>query len=245
VVRRAQHALAPARGAERAGNAQDRRRLERLLVRERRQQPGKAAREHRLARPRRADHEQAQLSSVGECEQRERRTARERTRRAERARIGGVARQEGAHDVEQVVGAARLRGRRRAQTRRRSQRFGALRHQARRPGWQDEHARHTLRRAPQRERHRQRAVHRAQLAAERELAGELEAVERARVDLAGGGEDAEAIGRSKRPDSFGRSAGARLTVTRLWSGNPSPLVCRQRGRARAIPGPRYRRGRPG
>ena len=35
-----------------------------------------------------------------------------------------------------------------------------------------------------------------------------------RGDLAGGGEDASAIGRSKRPPSLGRSAGARLTVMR-------------------------------
>ena len=34
-----------------------------------------------------------------------------------------------------------------------------------------------------------------------------------------------AIGRSKRPDSFGRSAGARFTVTRLLCGNSRPLVC--------------------
>jgi len=178
----AQHGLAPARAAERAGNAQDRRRLERLLVRERRQQPGKAAREHRLARPRRADHEQAQLSSggdleralggrlaahVGEVDQRERRTARERTRRAGRARIGGVARQEGAHDVEQMIGAARLE----AAAERRL--VGARQRH-------DEHARRTLRRAPRRERHRQRAVHRAQLAAERELAGELDGRARSR-----------------------------------------------------------------
>ncbi len=35
-----------------------------------------------------------------------------------------------------------------------------------------------------------------------------------------------AIGRSKRPDSLGRSAGARFTVTRLLSGKPKPLCCK-------------------
>ena len=78
----------------------------------------------------------------------------------------------------------------------------------------------------QRERHRQRAVHRPQLAAERELAGELEA-RRARLASIwpAAARMPSAIGRSKRPDSFGRSAGARLTVTRLLCGNSSPLVC--------------------
>lgn len=43
-----------------------------------------------------------------------------------------------------------------------------------------------------------------------------------------------AIGKSKRPDSFGRSAGARLTVMRLFDGNSSPLfwiAARTRSRA--------------
>jgi len=94
------------------------------------------------------------------------------------ARVGAVARKEGADDIEQVIGAAhreaadegRLVGAR-------------LR--------QDEGARRRCRCPLQRERHRQRAVHRSQLAAERDLAGELEGVEPGRVDLAGGGEDAE------------------------------------------------------
>jgi hypothetical protein len=34
-----------------------------------------------------------------------------------------------------------------------------------------------------------------------------------------------AIGRSKRAPSFGRSAGDRLTVMRLFAGNSSPLLC--------------------
>jgi hypothetical protein len=48
------------------------------------------------------------------------------------------------------------------------------------------------RRGPlQGERHGQSAVHQPQLAAERELAGELEGVEASRVDLPGGRQDAE------------------------------------------------------
>ena len=43
-----------------------------------------------------------------------------------------------------------------------------------------------------------------------------------------------AMGRSKRPESLGRSAGARLTVMRLLVGNSSPAFCRaDRTRSRA------------
>jgi hypothetical protein len=53
-----------------------------------------------------------------------------------------------------------------------------------------------------------------------------------------------AIGRSKRPESLGRSAGARLTVIRLLCGNSSPQVRRPSAPARAPPSPRCRPGRP-
>src|SRR5919204_4620789 len=60
VMRRAEWALAPARGLEAARrDGMDRRDLERFGFRERRQDAGKAPREHRLAGARRADHQHA------------------------------------------------------------------------------------------------------------------------------------------------------------------------------------------
>ena len=88
----------------------------------------------------------------------------------------------------------------------------------------------------QRERHRERAAHRAQLAGERELAGELVARRaRAASIWPAAARMPSAIGRSKRPDSFGRSAGARLTVMRLLAGTRARWSAARRARARAPP----------
>jgi hypothetical protein len=94
------------------------------------------------------------------------------------AGVGRIAGQERAHDVGEMAGAAHRDAfdeRRFIRTRRRQdQRSGRL------PGH-----------ASQGQRHRQRAVHGPQLAGQRELARELESFELGRVELAGGGEDAE------------------------------------------------------
>ena len=228
VMRRAQHALAPARRAEGAGDAQDRRRLERFVVRQRRQQAGETARQHRLAGARRADHQDAQLPGRGDLE----------------GALGGAL----AAHVDEIVersaspgvaadeaGAARSRrrrrpggghGRRRAGDRRRARR-------GRRPGptrrrWPAAgrgcaasspasvagRAPSPARRAPVAAGRRARARRRTRSASSRAASIWPAAARMPR-----------AIGRSKRPDSLGRSAGARLTVTRLLCGNSRPLVC--------------------
>jgi hypothetical protein len=71
------------------------------------------------------------------------------------------------------------------------------------------------------------------VAGERQLAGEFVGVEFRRLDLPEAIRMPSAIGRSKRPDSLGRSAGARLTVMRRW-GNSKPqfwIAARTRSRA--------------
>ena len=75
----------PQRAAlKRAGDAQDRRRLERLVVRQRRQQAGEALRQHRLAGAGRADHQQRSAA-------RPRRPRARAWRRSGRARRAGRA----------------------------------------------------------------------------------------------------------------------------------------------------------
>jgi hypothetical protein len=59
VVRRAHHALAPLRHLKRASQTEQRSRLQRLHLVQARQHADKALRQHRLARARRPDHEQA------------------------------------------------------------------------------------------------------------------------------------------------------------------------------------------
>ena len=109
-------------GAEGAGDAQDRRRLERLVVRQRRQQAGEAARQHRLAGARRADHQQAQLPGGGDLERalgggsgRARR--RDRAAPASRAAAADAARAARSRRRRRRAGA---RARRRAGDRRRA-----------------------------------------------------------------------------------------------------------------------------
>ena len=80
-----------------------------------------------------------------------------------------------------------------------------------------------------RQRQRQRAAHRPQLAGQRQLAGELVARPALPASIwPAAARMPSAIGRSKRPDSLGRSAGARLTVMRLLCGNAKPALL-QRG----------------
>ena len=88
--------------------------------------------------------------------------------------------------------------------------------------------------APRRQRHRERAAHGAQLAGQRQFAGELVAPPARRAAICPlAARMPIAIGRSKRPDSFGRSAGARLTVT-LRAGNSNCAFCNAaRTRSRA------------
>jgi hypothetical protein len=67
----------------------------------------------------------------------------------------------------------------------------------------------------------QRAAHRAQFAGQRQLAGKFAArqlASRAGSMTPAAARIPSAIGKSKRPDSLGRSAGARLTVMRLLCG---------------------------
>jgi len=121
VVRRAQHALAPARSVEDASHAEDGFRLQRRLVRELGQQAAETLGEHRFAGSRRPDHEQAQLAGRGDFErtlgasltldvtqigQGCRFATTQRLRFSQGAGIGSVAGQQGADDVEQVCGAA-------------------------------------------------------------------------------------------------------------------------------------------
>ena len=69
VVRRAERPCAPAGGIEsRARNGLDRRHLQRLGLRKRRQDSGKAGREHRLAGSRRTDHQHAVTPGGGDLQ---------------------------------------------------------------------------------------------------------------------------------------------------------------------------------
>jgi hypothetical protein len=81
--------------------------------------------------------------------------------------------------------------------------------------------------------HGQRAAHRAQVAGERQFAGEFVGIEPAALIWPEATRMPSAMGRSKRPDSLGRSAGARLTVMRRC-GNSKPqfwIAARTRSRA--------------
>ncbi len=193
VMRRAQDALAPPSRREGAGDALDRRRLERFLVGERRQQADQALRKHRLAGAWRTDHEQAQLTGsrdlegalgsglaahVAQIGHGRRGCGDHGPGHVQAARVGGVAGQERAHDVGEMAGAAHFEAADEC-------RFVGARL------WQDKGARDFVRHPPEGERHRERALHGSQLACQRELAGELEALEPREVELAGGGQDAE------------------------------------------------------
>jgi hypothetical protein len=97
----------------------------------------------------------------------------------------------------------------------------------------------------QRQRQRQRAAHRAQFAGQAQLTGKLAGAPGAAASICPlAARMPSAIGRSKRPDSLGRSAGARLTVMRLLCGKASRSAAARRARARAIPSPRCRPGPP-
>ncbi len=144
-----------------------------------------------------------------------RRGARARSGRGSRsaARVGAIAGQERAHDVEQVVGAAhreaadqrRLVGARLRQDQRaRASRAGARCRAS------------AIASAP--------CTGRSWPPSESSPANS-NASSRAASIWPAAARMPSAIGRSKRPDSFGRSAGARLTVTRLLCGNSRPLVC--------------------
>ena len=158
------------------------------------QQAGEPLRQHRLAGAGRPDHEQAQLArgrdfegtlgrgltlDIAQVRQRGCGAARHGLRLEQAAGIGGIAGQERAHDIEQMPCATHL------QTADERGFLGAGHRQ-------HQHARAAVRGgATQRQADRQGAMHRPQLAAERELAGELEAFEARRVDLSGCGQDAE------------------------------------------------------
>jgi hypothetical protein len=75
---------------------------------------------------------------------------------------------------------------------------------------------------------RQRAAHRAQAPASDSSPANSQAASAGGLDLAAAARMPSAIGRSKRPESLGRSAGARLTVMRLLCGKAKPALLQRR-----------------
>ena len=193
MVRRAHHASAPLRRRVGAAEAQHRRRFERVFLRQRRQQAGEALRQHRLAGARRTQHQHAVAACGGDFEGAFRaRLTFDVThvgqvgcgseglghglgQRFGRWRVAGPG---GRHQVEQVVRFEdRLppRQRRLAGTR----------------TGQHQRARAAVTAALQRQGHRQCAPYRPQVAAQRQLACVLVAVDAPRIELTAGHQDAE------------------------------------------------------
>ena len=86
--------------------------------------------------------------------------------------------------------------------------------------------------ATHRMRHRERAADRSQRARQRQLAGVLEVVDAIGRQLPRSDEDADRDRQVERPDSFGRSAGARLTVMRRAGSSKRALRMAARTRSR-------------
>jgi hypothetical protein len=195
VVRRPERAKAPARVVEGAGRAPDRRRLERGIVVEWRQQPGQASRQHRLAAARRAGHQQRVPAGGGDLEgalgrclslhvgQVWKRPCGAPCRRLDadqRRSVRGIAGQQRPDDIEQVASAVH----------RHAVDEGGLPRALER---QHEPARAAAgtSRAPAGEPHGDGAAHRPDLAAEGELAGIGMESDALGIELAVGSEDAD------------------------------------------------------
>ena len=230
VMRRAAHALAPARLHERAGQAEHGGRLERVFLRHRRQQASEALREHRLAGPGRTDHQQAGLTGRGDLE----RALGDRLP-LDVAQVGQIRRGDVVQGSARGGSGARRRGIA-GQQRRARRRAGAPRRGS--PGprpapprrrWRcgstsARAARLRGRAALQRQAHRQRAAHRPQLAAERELARELECRQPSGIDLPARREDAERNWQVEAAGFFRQVGGREVDGDALVRGKLKPAV---------------------
>ena len=227
VMRRAKRPLAPALGGERPGERRERRRLQRLVLGQRRQQRRQALREHRLAGAGRSDEQQA-VPAGGRDLQR----ALGLRLAAHVAQIGVAARRAPASAASSAgrracpVSARRRRADRAPDGRRRRAPAPPRRPT---PPAARTRGRRDARTAPSR-------AHRGSA---RSSPVSANSPANSYAASAGAGSCPlaarmpSAIGRSKRPDSFGRSAGARLTVT-LRAGNSKRAFCNAaRTRSRA------------
>ncbi len=214
VVRRAKGPLAPVLGPKAPGQRSHRRRFQRLLVVQSRQDAGQALRQHRLARARRAAHEQAvrarcgdlerpprpglalYIGQIGQVEGLHRRRALQQgpaigVRGLGQRRTGG---RKALHHIEQMVRPVHARLAHQGGF------FGAARRQHQSGAWRLPRAMA----AQKSQAHAQRTPDRAQGAAERELAGKFVAGQRGAVDLAAGGQNAERNRQIEAPRLFGQ-----------------------------------------